>query len=205
MVDADICLPHTWLATCLSSIEEYDVVGGTAVPDGDVTYLYNTFRLTAVGAPATTTVTGNIGLYRRRVFDHVMFTSSSARERTSTSTISCSPVITGSPAYQTSKSSITRTSRWAGRSRGCTKVGAAQRVSLSAITRSGYQTSPLAARLPWWPLRGLPDQGAHGSLDCCWRRTCSQRVSVTCTAGSSRRVRPSTAVATSEPWSSTQC
>ena len=73
MVDADICLPRTWLATCLSSIEEYDVVGGTAVPDGDVTYLYNTFRLTAVGAPATTTVTGNNGLYRRRVFDHVMF------------------------------------------------------------------------------------------------------------------------------------
>jgi glycosyltransferase involved in cell wall biosynthesis len=73
MVDADICLPHNWLATCLSSIEEYDVVGGTAVPDGDVTYLYNTFRLTAVGAPATTTVTGNNGLYRRRVFDHVMF------------------------------------------------------------------------------------------------------------------------------------
>jgi GT2 family glycosyltransferase len=73
MVDADICLPSTWLGTCLSSIENYDVVGGTAVPDGDVAYLYNTFRLTAVGAPATATITGNNGLYRRQVFEHVMF------------------------------------------------------------------------------------------------------------------------------------
>jgi glycosyltransferase involved in cell wall biosynthesis len=73
MVDADICLPRTWLATCLASIEEYDVVCGTAVPDGDVTYLYNTFGLTAVGAPAATTIPGGNGLYRRRVFEHVMF------------------------------------------------------------------------------------------------------------------------------------
>jgi glycosyltransferase involved in cell wall biosynthesis len=73
MVDADICLPRTWLATCLSNIEGYDVVGGTAVPDGDVTYLFNAFRLTAVKAPATTTITGNNGLYRCRVFEHVTF------------------------------------------------------------------------------------------------------------------------------------
>ena len=46
---------------------------GTAVPDGDVTYVYNTFRLTALGAKATTTITGNNGLYRRRVFEQVMF------------------------------------------------------------------------------------------------------------------------------------
>lgn len=73
MVDADIRLPPTWLATCLSNIEEYDVVGGTAVPDGDVAYLYNAFRLIATAAPATTTITGNNGLYRRQIFDHVMF------------------------------------------------------------------------------------------------------------------------------------
>jgi glycosyltransferase involved in cell wall biosynthesis len=73
MVDADICLPRNWLSTCVSSLEEYDVVGGTAMPDGDVTYLYNRFRLVPLGAPATTSVTGNNGLYRRSVFDRVMF------------------------------------------------------------------------------------------------------------------------------------
>ncbi len=73
MVDADICLPPSWLEICLQSLNEYDVVGGTAVPDGDVTYVYNTFRLTALGAKATTAITGNNGLYKRRVFEHVMF------------------------------------------------------------------------------------------------------------------------------------
>jgi len=73
MVDSDICLPPDWLATCLSHIETYDVVGGTAVPDGDVTFIYNTFQLVPVGAPATTTITGNNGLYRRNVFEGAMF------------------------------------------------------------------------------------------------------------------------------------
>jgi glycosyltransferase involved in cell wall biosynthesis len=73
MVDADVCLPRTWLATCLAALEQFDVVGGIAVPDGDVAYLFNTFRLTPVGAPSTTIVTGNNGLYRRYVFTHVQF------------------------------------------------------------------------------------------------------------------------------------
>jgi glycosyltransferase involved in cell wall biosynthesis len=76
MVDADIYLPPTWLATCLSSIEDYDAVGGTAVPDGDVTFLYNRFRLFPTGAAAATTVTGNNGLYRRHVFEKVEFDES---------------------------------------------------------------------------------------------------------------------------------
>jgi hypothetical protein len=73
MVDSDICLPPNWLAICLSHIEDYDVVGGTAVPDGDVTYIYNKFQLVPVGAAATTTITGNNGLYRRSVFEGAMF------------------------------------------------------------------------------------------------------------------------------------
>jgi glycosyltransferase involved in cell wall biosynthesis len=73
MVDSDIYLPPDWLTTCLSHLEGHDVVGGTAVPDGDVTYIYNTFQLLPVGAPATTTVTGNNGLYRRTVFEGAMF------------------------------------------------------------------------------------------------------------------------------------
>ncbi len=73
MVDSDILLPPDWLTTCLSHIDQYDAVGGTAVPDGDVTYVFNTFRLLPVGAPATTTITGNNGLYRRAVFEGATF------------------------------------------------------------------------------------------------------------------------------------
>jgi len=81
MVDADIYLPPTWLATCLVYLEEYDALGGIAVPDGDVTFLYNKFRLVPIGAPATTTITGNNGLYRRRVFENAQFDEPSRRER----------------------------------------------------------------------------------------------------------------------------
>lgn len=73
MVDGDISLPSHWLETCRDALEHCDAVGGTAVPDGDVAFLYNTFRLTPLGTPATTTVTGNNGLYRREVFDKVAF------------------------------------------------------------------------------------------------------------------------------------
>ena len=76
MVDADIYLPSSWLATCLANIKEYDAVGGTAVPDGDVTFLYNKFRLLPIRAASTTTITGNNGLYRRRVFEKVEFDES---------------------------------------------------------------------------------------------------------------------------------
>lgn len=73
MVDADICLPEHWLIECLAAIEDHDVVGGTAVPDGDVAYLYRRFGLEALPAPSTTTITGNNGLYRREVFATVTF------------------------------------------------------------------------------------------------------------------------------------
>jgi len=45
MDDSDICLAPNWLATCLSHLERYDVVGGTALPDGDITYIYVQFHL----------------------------------------------------------------------------------------------------------------------------------------------------------------
>jgi hypothetical protein len=46
---------------------------GTAVPDGDVAFIYRHFKLVPRVVSATTTVTGNNGLYRRRVFDVVSF------------------------------------------------------------------------------------------------------------------------------------
>lgn len=72
-VDADIILPPDWLVRTRSAIENYDAVGGTAVPDGDVGYLYRRFQLIPRVVGNTTTVTGNNGLYRREVFERVGF------------------------------------------------------------------------------------------------------------------------------------
>ena len=68
-VDADIVLPADWLERSRAALAGHDAVGGTAVPDGDVAYLYRRFRLTPRAVGATTTVAGSNGLYRRGVFD----------------------------------------------------------------------------------------------------------------------------------------
>jgi glycosyltransferase involved in cell wall biosynthesis len=73
MVDADIVLPADWLVRTREALANHDAVGGIAVPDGDVAYVYKRFGLVPRVVHATTTVTGNNGLYRRRVFDVVNF------------------------------------------------------------------------------------------------------------------------------------
>jgi hypothetical protein len=73
MVDADIVLPADWLACTRAALGDHDAVGGTAVPDGDVGYIYKRFGLTPRVVRGTTTVTGNNGLYRREVFDVAAF------------------------------------------------------------------------------------------------------------------------------------
>jgi glycosyltransferase involved in cell wall biosynthesis len=73
MVDGDVTLPDEWLNTCNKYLKEYSVVGGLIAPDGDVTYIFNKFRLTPKVVPHTTTVSGNNGLYRREVFKIVNF------------------------------------------------------------------------------------------------------------------------------------
>jgi hypothetical protein len=72
-VDADIILPSDWLTRTRAVLDDHDAVGGTAVPDGDVAYLYRRFGLVPRVVDGTTTVTGNNGLYRREVFDLVEF------------------------------------------------------------------------------------------------------------------------------------
>ena len=72
-IDADIILPPDWLVRARAAIENRDAVGGTPVPDGDVTYLYRKFRLTPRCVGNTTIVTGNNGLYRHEVFKLVSF------------------------------------------------------------------------------------------------------------------------------------
>ncbi len=72
-VDADIILPADWLVRAEAALAGHDAVGGTAVPDGDVAYVYKATRLRPRVVSATTTVTGNNGLYRREVFNRVTF------------------------------------------------------------------------------------------------------------------------------------
>lgn len=73
MIDADIVLPYDWLIRTRAALGERDAVGGIAVPDGDVGYIYKRFRLVPRVLHSTTTVTGNNGLYRREVFQIASF------------------------------------------------------------------------------------------------------------------------------------
>jgi hypothetical protein len=72
-VDADVILPPDWLARSRQALCGRDAVGGTAVPDGDATYICKRFGLAPRVVHGTTTVTGNNGLYRREVFDVIGF------------------------------------------------------------------------------------------------------------------------------------
>jgi hypothetical protein len=72
-VDADILLPPDWLTRTLAALGGHDAVGGTAVPDGDVAYVYKRFRLVPRVVGGTATVAGSNGLYRREVFDLATF------------------------------------------------------------------------------------------------------------------------------------
>jgi hypothetical protein len=72
-VDADIILPSDWFVRARAALDGHDAVGGTAVPDGDVAYVYQATRLVPRVVGHTTTVTGSNALYLRRVFDIVSF------------------------------------------------------------------------------------------------------------------------------------
>lgn len=72
-VDADILLPSHWLKKCLEYIKTYDACGGTAVPDGDVAYVADTYALKPKVVSHTTTVTGSNNLFRKEVFDVIKF------------------------------------------------------------------------------------------------------------------------------------
>lgn len=72
-VDADIILPPDWFVRARAALPGHDAVGGTAVPDGDVAYVYQSTRLVPKVIGHTTTVTGSNALYRRRVFEIVGF------------------------------------------------------------------------------------------------------------------------------------
>jgi glycosyltransferase involved in cell wall biosynthesis len=72
-IDADIILPANWFIHAAAALADHDAVGGTAVPDGDVAYVYQAARLVPRVVGHTTAVTGSNALYRRKVFDLVTF------------------------------------------------------------------------------------------------------------------------------------
>ena len=72
-VDADIILPKHWLKSCLKYLKDYDAVGGTAVPDGDVSYVYEKFELKPRIIPQTTETTGSNSFYKKKVFNNFDF------------------------------------------------------------------------------------------------------------------------------------
>ncbi len=72
-IDADILLPVNWFSQAMAALADYDAVGGTAIPDGDVGYVYKASHLVPRIVGHTTAVTGSNSLYRRKVFDLVTF------------------------------------------------------------------------------------------------------------------------------------
>ncbi|HEX8182285.1 MAG TPA: glycosyltransferase family 2 protein [Candidatus Saccharimonadales bacterium] len=73
MVDADIIMPKAWLTSTLPYMKTHDVAGGIAVPDGDVAFIYRRFKLKPKTVMGSTTITGNNGIYKRRVFAEAQF------------------------------------------------------------------------------------------------------------------------------------
>ncbi|HEX8762642.1 MAG TPA: glycosyltransferase [Candidatus Saccharimonadales bacterium] len=77
-VDADIVLPADWLTRCLPYLKDqgYDACAGTALPDGDVSFVHRITEMEPKLAAQTTTVTGSNGLFKRSVFDKVSYDAS---------------------------------------------------------------------------------------------------------------------------------
>jgi glycosyltransferase involved in cell wall biosynthesis len=70
-VDADIILPRNWLKICSKEIKSFDAVGGIAVPDGDVMYIYRMLSLRPKAVKHTTSITGNNGLFKSEVLKKI--------------------------------------------------------------------------------------------------------------------------------------
>jgi len=63
-IDADITLPENWLVKVMTQLEQFDAVGGIAIPDGDIMYICEKFKLEPKPQPATTGITGNNVIYK---------------------------------------------------------------------------------------------------------------------------------------------
>jgi cellulose synthase/poly-beta-1,6-N-acetylglucosamine synthase-like glycosyltransferase len=73
MVDADIVLPPRWWATCRTYLGTYEVVGGIAVPDGDVAYLCRRTGLPAKPTKPSSPVAGSNAAFRAEALRAIGF------------------------------------------------------------------------------------------------------------------------------------
>lgn len=73
MGDGDVIFPPHWLATCAKYLESFDAVGGTAVPDGDVSYLHRRAGLLPRTRQARCVVPGSNGAFRSEVLRSVTY------------------------------------------------------------------------------------------------------------------------------------
>jgi glycosyltransferase involved in cell wall biosynthesis len=72
-IDADITLPENWLVKVMPQLEQFDAVGGIAIPDGDVMYICEKFKLEPKPLPATTGITGNNVVYKGEILKKIGF------------------------------------------------------------------------------------------------------------------------------------
>ncbi|MFA6005266.1 MAG: glycosyltransferase family A protein [Patescibacteria group bacterium] len=72
-VDSDIILPPHWAETCLEDLKQHDIVGGIAIPDGDVSFVYKKFELVPKKATHTTAITGSNCMAKKEVFSKLGF------------------------------------------------------------------------------------------------------------------------------------
>lgn len=70
-IDADITLPENWLGKVVPYMLQFDAVGGIAVPDGDVTYICQKFKLDPKPIPHTTGITGSNAIYKRDILKKI--------------------------------------------------------------------------------------------------------------------------------------
>ena len=70
-IDADITIPENWLVKVRKNLEQYDAVGGIAIPDGDVTYICQKFNLKPKPIPHTTGITGSNVIYKGEILKKI--------------------------------------------------------------------------------------------------------------------------------------
>lgn len=71
-VDADITLPENWLEKVIPYLEQFDAVGGIAIPDGDSTYICQKFGLQPKPLPHTYGISGSNSIYKRSIFAKII-------------------------------------------------------------------------------------------------------------------------------------
>jgi len=70
-VDADIILSPNWILRCLKSLKNAQAVGGIAVPDGDVMYVFRKLYLKPKAKKHTTELTGSNSMFKAEILKQI--------------------------------------------------------------------------------------------------------------------------------------